>query len=217
MGWAALVVDRLDRRTARLCVYGSQLGKYIPGGVAQAAGQVGIAMRAGLPSRDAMTAYLLFAGRSRPRRARHQRAAHDSGETYRLGLGRGRAGGARRIRAREARRSDNHASAWQKSASGASIASVQSPRSLRSTVASLVRSVSSSVRRSALQSCCARSTLVRRSLRRWVRTGSPLASDCSRSPYRRGCSCAKPSSSPSCTVRSHRARWSPQRCSTASS
>jgi len=60
-GWAALVPGRAPRRDLRRCVYASQLGKYVPGGVVQAAGQVAIAVQIGIPARDALPAYLVFA------------------------------------------------------------------------------------------------------------------------------------------------------------
>lgn len=61
-GWAALVDDQGVPVQLRRCVYASQLGKYVPGGVVQAVGQVAIAGNIGIPLRTAFPAYVVYAG-----------------------------------------------------------------------------------------------------------------------------------------------------------
>jgi len=61
-GWAALVKDEASPLELRRCVYASQPGKYVPGGVVQAVGQVAIAGRIGIPLRTAFPAYVVYAG-----------------------------------------------------------------------------------------------------------------------------------------------------------
>ncbi|HSJ19330.1 MAG TPA: hypothetical protein VK964_02040 [Nocardioidaceae bacterium] len=60
--WAALVPGEATPVELRGCVYSSQLGKYVPGGVAQGIGQVAIAGRLGIPLRTAFPAYVVYAG-----------------------------------------------------------------------------------------------------------------------------------------------------------
>lgn len=61
-GWVELIAADASRHELARSVYVSQLGKYVPGGVMQAAGQLGMATRAGVPLRDALPAYLAYAG-----------------------------------------------------------------------------------------------------------------------------------------------------------
>lgn len=61
-GWSALVKGEASAPELRRCVYASQLGKYVPGGVVQAVGQVAIAGRIGIPLRTAFPAYIVYAG-----------------------------------------------------------------------------------------------------------------------------------------------------------
>jgi glycosyltransferase 2 family protein len=61
-GWVSLIGDKAPRHHLLRAVYASQPGKYVPGGIMQGAGQVGLATNAGVPLRDAMPAYLVYAG-----------------------------------------------------------------------------------------------------------------------------------------------------------
>lgn len=61
-GWRALVDDKGTAVQLRRCVYASQFGKYVPGGVVQAVGQVAIAGSIGIPLRTAFPAYVVYAG-----------------------------------------------------------------------------------------------------------------------------------------------------------
>ncbi len=60
--WAALLPGEAPPVELRRCVYASQLGKYVPGGLVQAVGQVAIATRIGIPMATAFPAYLVYAG-----------------------------------------------------------------------------------------------------------------------------------------------------------
>jgi len=60
--WAALLPGEATPVGLRRCVYSSQLGKYVPGGVVQGLGQVAIAGRLGIPVRTAFPAYVVYAG-----------------------------------------------------------------------------------------------------------------------------------------------------------
>jgi glycosyltransferase 2 family protein len=60
--WAALLPGEASPVELRRCVYSSQLGKYVPGGVVQGVGQVAIAGRHGIPVRTAFPAYVVYAG-----------------------------------------------------------------------------------------------------------------------------------------------------------
>jgi hypothetical protein len=60
--WASLLPGEASPVELRRCVYSSQLGKYIPGGVVQGVGQVAIAGRHGIPVRTAFPAYVVYAG-----------------------------------------------------------------------------------------------------------------------------------------------------------
>jgi glycosyltransferase 2 family protein len=60
--WASLLPGEAAPLDLRRCVYASQLGKYVPGGVVQAAGQVAIAGQQGIPLRTAFPAYVVYAG-----------------------------------------------------------------------------------------------------------------------------------------------------------
>jgi len=60
--WAALLPGEATPLELRRCVYASQLGKYVPGGVVQAVGQVAIAGRYAIPLRTAFPAYVVYAG-----------------------------------------------------------------------------------------------------------------------------------------------------------
>lgn len=60
--WASLVPGQAAPVELRRCVYASQLGKYVPGGVVQAVGQVAIARRLGIPLRTALPAYVVYGG-----------------------------------------------------------------------------------------------------------------------------------------------------------
>jgi hypothetical protein len=60
--WAALLPGEAAPVELRRCVYASQLGKYVPGGVVQGVGQVAIAGRHGIALRTAFPAYIVYAG-----------------------------------------------------------------------------------------------------------------------------------------------------------
>jgi hypothetical protein len=60
--WASLLPGAAAPVELRRCVYASQFGKYVPGGVVQGVGQVAIAGRLGIPLRTAFPAYVVYAG-----------------------------------------------------------------------------------------------------------------------------------------------------------
>jgi hypothetical protein len=60
--WASLLPGEAPGVELRRCVYSSQLGKYVPGGVVQGVGQVALAGRSGVPLRTAFPAYVVYAG-----------------------------------------------------------------------------------------------------------------------------------------------------------
>ncbi len=59
-GWAALFEGRVDRRRLARSYYLSQLGKYIPGGIWQPAGQVGLSVGESVTTRRAALTFGLF-------------------------------------------------------------------------------------------------------------------------------------------------------------
>jgi len=58
--WQVLFESRLSHRAIRRGFYASQLGKYVPGGVWQVVGQIGLTADAGVPLRNASTAFPVF-------------------------------------------------------------------------------------------------------------------------------------------------------------
>jgi hypothetical protein len=61
MGWASLLSGEASAAALAGGYYTSQLGKYVPGGVWQAVGQVGLARRAGVSTSAAVTAFPVHA------------------------------------------------------------------------------------------------------------------------------------------------------------
>lgn len=58
--WASLLPGEAASVDLRRCVYASQPGKYVPGGVVQAVGQMAIAGRVGIPLRTSFPAYAVY-------------------------------------------------------------------------------------------------------------------------------------------------------------
>src|SRR6266516_7535109 len=60
-GWGSLLTGEASGAALASGYYTSQLGKYVPGGVWQAVGQVGLARRAGVSTSSAVTAFPVHA------------------------------------------------------------------------------------------------------------------------------------------------------------
>lgn len=58
--WASLLAGKAAARDLRRCVYASQPGKYIPGGVVNTVGQMALARQAGVALRSAVPAYVVY-------------------------------------------------------------------------------------------------------------------------------------------------------------
>jgi 2-polyprenyl-3-methyl-5-hydroxy-6-metoxy-1,4-benzoquinol methylase len=58
--WASLLPGRAPARELRRCVYASQPGKYIPGGVVNTVGQLALARQAGVGLKSAVPAYVVY-------------------------------------------------------------------------------------------------------------------------------------------------------------